>query len=301
MPISVLARVDTNLLVTLGVLLEERSVTRAAERLGVTQSAASHRLRHLRELFEDELLVSGASGLVLSDRAESLQAPLAEALRQLASVLSTKPTFDPATSRRRFVLAASDYGEFAIIPHMLPELQARAPHVDLVIEPPAPGLAARLERSEVDAAIGPPLEGAGIRQRALEPEGFVIALREGHPALENKITTARYLRLNHLLVAPRGRRGGIVDDLLASRAQQRRVALRIGHFSTAPFIVAQTDLAWTAPERFVREASRYTDLATRPLPFDVPPFRAILSWHERSENDPGQRWFRAQLCLSGRL
>ena len=284
---------DANLLLALDVLLAERSVTRAAERLHVTQSAMSHKLRQLRAQLGDELLVRGRSGLVLTERAEAIAGPLRQAVLDLRGAVHVGAPFDPATARRRFVLSASDYGELVAIPALLAHLGRIAPGVDMVIEPPAPDLFARLEAGNIDIAIAPLLDApTGILRRKFFAEGFLVALRAGHPHARKRLDLDGYLTLSHLLVTPRGRGTGPVDEALAAQGLSRRVALRAPSFAAAPFIAAQTDLALTAPEGLLRAAARHAPLRLHPPPLALPQVPIFFYWHERMDRDPAHRWLR---------
>lgn len=284
---------DPNLLVAFDVLLEQRSVTRAAEQLGITQSAMSHRLRRLREHFDDPLVVPGRDGLVPTELARAVAVPLHRALVDLRNAVEAPRTFDPKRSQREFVVAGSDYGEFVSMPYVLDRLGEQAPSVTVRSEGYGPTLLKQLEEGAVDLAIGPALPGvAGFRRRSLLTEGFVVAVRKGHPLVRRRPTLKRYLQLAHLLVAPRGNPGGVVDDWLAERQLKRRVVLRVRHFAPAGFIVARSDLVWTAPEFLAAQAAEYVDLQLFEPPFEVPAVESFLTWHERFQNDPAHRWAR---------
>jgi len=289
---------DLNLLAMLAVLLEEQSVTRAAQRLGISQSAMSHRLRQMREHLGDPLLVPHGRQLIPTERARDLQPRLSEALRSLEAAVQPPPTFDPATSQRHFVAVTTDFGEFTSLPHLLRRLRVEAPGVTLRFRPPSPNIPDLLARGEADLAIGPPLpERPGLVQRVFSEDPFVLVVRAGHPDFKRRASLKAYLAARHLLVMPRGAPGSPLDRLLADRGLKREVAVTIGHFVSAPFLVAQSDLVWTAQESLAREATRYVDLAILKHPLDLPAFRAVMTWHERHHRDPGHRWAR-ELVLS---
>lgn len=288
------APIDANLLVALDALLDERSVTRAAQRLHVTQSAMSHKLRQLREQLGDELLVRGRNGMVLTERAQAMAEPLRQAVVELHRAIAPSAAFDPATARRRFVVSSSDYGELVAMPAMLAHLGRAAPGIDIVIEAPTSDLHSRLESGRLDLAIGPPMAApTGILRRKLYIEGFLVALRAGHPRAGKRLDLASYVALDHLLIAPRDDGAGPVDRALEALGLERRVALRMPHFAAAPFIAAATDLALTAPAGLLRAASRYVALRLYPPPVSVPEVPIFLYWHERVDRDPAHRWLRS--------
>ena len=136
----------------------------------------------------------------------------------------------------------------------------------------------------------------GLRQRTLFTEPFVVMARVKHPLLRRKLSLETYLSAGHMLISPQGRPGGFVDDALARIGKSRRVVLRVGHFTPAPFLVARSELLLTAPESLWREASRYLELSKRPVPLELPQAPSVLAWHERFDRDPAHRWFRAAVA-----
>ncbi len=283
-----------DLLAALDLLLDERSVTRAARRLGVTPSAMSHKLRALREALGDPLLVGGRAGLVPTARAEAMAEPLRRALNDVRAAVRAGEAFDPGASRRHFVIATIDYAEFRLLPGALKVLRSEAPGVSLAIEPPGPRLAARLESGAVDLAIGAasvPTSGA-LHRRSLGREGFVVLGRAGHPGLCRPLTLASYAALPHLVIAPGGTPGGAVDDLLARHGLKRPIVLRLSHFVTAPFLAARSDLVVTAPVGLAAEARRYLELAIVPPPREIAAVESYMVWHPRAQHDPAHRWLR---------
>ena len=299
------ARLDLNLLAALDLLLQERSVTRAAHRLGVTQSAMSHKLRRLREQLGDPLLVPQGRQLVPTARAEALEAPLRVALRDLVAAVRHGARFDPATTERTFVLACSDLMELALLPHAMEQLAELAPGVRLVVRRRTPRLADELAAGDVDLYVGPggrtvpglDLEArAGLVQRTLGEEGFRVLAAADHPGVGQRLTRKRFVQLPHLLVSPGGGDRGVVDLALAKLELTRRVALRIPHFVAAPFIVARTELLFTCPERFARAAAELAPLRSWKPPVPLPATRIIAVWHERFRADPAHRWLRERFA-----
>lgn len=287
---------DLNLLVALEVLLAERHVTRAARRLGVTQSAMSQRLTRLREFFADGLLVAGRPDMALTPRGEALKEPLAHALSSLRAALSAGAPFDRARTERTFHLLGNDYVEAAGLPPLLARIRAQAPLVTLIVERIGADFWERLEKGSADLAFVPDFLLPGSARRwSLPPESFVVLLREGHPAAQQPLTLERYLELDHLLVAPRGAPGSLVDSQLAARGLSRRVAARVAHFVSAPFIVADTELALTCTSRLAGLGTARLPVCERPLPLELPADRASMIWHERSQSDAAHQWLREQI------
>jgi DNA-binding transcriptional LysR family regulator len=289
------ASIDPNLLVALDALLTERSVTRAAERLGLTQSAVSHKLKALRDALGDPLLVGGRAGLSPTARALALQEPLRRALADLRAAVERSAPFDPLTSARHFTISAVDYAELVVMPRALDVLRREAPHLTCSVVSPTRELARDLASGAVDLAAGPKFaEDAGLVEKKVLEEGFTVVVRRGHPKLRKakKLTLDLYLELDHLLVAPRGAPGGVVDDWLAARGLSRRVTLRTQSFVAAPFLTARSDLALTLPSGLAIEALRYVELDLYPPPLPLGKTALYLSWHERSQQDPAHRWMR---------
>jgi DNA-binding transcriptional LysR family regulator len=295
-----LASVDLNLVVLFDALARERSVTRAAHRIGVTQSAVSHALRRLRELFGDPLLVRGRGGMVLTPRAEALVVPLRSGLVSLGRALAEPPEFEPATARRAFTLATPDLFDVLVIPALLAQIRKSAPGVDIAIVPLDPQkLGERLETGEIDAAITPRIDDTselvvpGLFRRKLFRDRFACLLRASHPALGKRstLTLASYAELSHVLVSPSGAGDGLVDRALERRGLARRIALRVPYFYAALAIVAKSDLVLTAPAPLVRLADARSVTQVEP-PLALPQHDIHLTWHERFTHDPGHRWFR---------
>ncbi|HTU62367.1 MAG TPA: LysR family transcriptional regulator [Polyangiales bacterium] len=312
-----LAAIDLNLLVAFDALARELSVTQAARRIGVTQSAVSHALRRLRGLLGDELFVRGQRGMMLTPRAEALVVPLRSGLVTLGRALKQPQEFEPASARRAFRIATPDLFDVLVIPHLLERIRKLAPGVDLSIVPvDQRNLEHRLETGEVDLAVVPrfdtdgpgqgPLTAAGLVRSAIFRDEFVCMLRTDHPALRGRskkptLTLESYAELSHLLVAPRGEGRGYIDEALAKHGLERRIALRVPHFYSAFVIVEKSDLVLTAPSGLARVDGATRAVRTLPPPLELPTHTVNLVWHERFSKDPGQRWLREQLTESGRI
>lgn len=294
-----LAQLDLNLLRALDVLLAERHVTRAAARLSLTQSAASRALARLRDELGDPLLVRGPSGALLpTARAEQLGPVVRRILEELA-VAWRGEVFDPKTSRRRFTVATTDYAEMVLLPGLVARLARDAPGVFLSAQAMASDSVAALASGEIDLRMVPSSAmgaGAGLFQRHLFDESFVVAMRAGHPAASGKLTLDRFCALDHLLISPRGTLGGAVDAALAKLERTRNVTVTVPHFLVAPHVIAATDLVITLAARVAAAFADTHDLVLRPPPLEVPSFSIYLQWHQRTHTDLAHRWFRDQLA-----
>jgi DNA-binding transcriptional LysR family regulator len=296
-----LAGVDLNLLVALDALLTEAHVTRAARRVGLTQSAMSRALARLRDLLDDPLLVRTPQGMQPTPRAQALAAPLRRTLEDVEALVAGRPVFEPAHARRAFTVAAPDYAQAVLMPPVLQHLAREAPGVDLLLVAPPRDVDAALVGGEVDLVLGPQQPStAGLVWTPLLSDTFACLLRKGHPALRRPLTPQRFAALSHLQVAPGGRPGGALDDALAARGLSRRVALRVTGFLGAAQLVAASDLVTTLPSRLAQLSAASGALVMMRPPVPVPGFTLAQAWHERLRQDPGHAWLRSVFVSVGR-
>ena len=293
-----LAGVDLNLVMALDALLAERHVTRAAARLGVTQSAASHALGRLRDLFGDPLLVRGPRGAMIpTPRAETLAPQVHRVLIELAGVLRGE-VFDPATARRTFRIGAGDYAEVVLLPRLIERIRRVAPGIELWVHPFDDHGDAELAAGTLDVVFSPPRGAArvaGAYEKVLFHEDFTCIVRAEHPLAGGKLTLPRYCSAAHVLVAPRGTPGSLVDDALAEHGRTRTIALAVPHFLVVPHIVAGSDLVATLAKRVAALFVDTLGLVTLSPPVQLPRFEMALAWHERNHHDAAHRWLREQL------
>jgi DNA-binding transcriptional LysR family regulator len=293
---SELAKVDLNLLVACDALLAEKNVTRAAKRLGVTQSSASHALARLRDLFGDPLLVRSGHAMLLTPRAENLAGRVRDALGRVADLLAERPAFEPKTARLTFTISTSDYGALVVVPRLVERFASRAPGVDLVVRPATNEVAARLEEGAFDVAIGPITDAppALVVVRAFD-DAFECVVRKGHPKVGKRLELADFIALPHVVVAPRGLRPSHVDVALSRIGQRRRVGVLVPHFLMAPHVVARSDMVLTLPRRLANIACAALPLVRHAPPIAVDGFTFQLAWHERRQRDAAHAWIRAEL------
>lgn len=302
-----LSRFDLNLLVAFDALARTRSVTLAAQRLGVTQSAVSHALRRLRDLLGDPLLVRGRGGMVLTPRAQALVVPLRGGLNTLGRALTEPAEWSPRTAQRAFCLATPDLFDVLVVPRLLARVRSEAPGVDItLVSTDLRRLPDQLESGEVDAAVIPQIEelepseanSSGLVRRVLFRDRHTCLLRKGHPALRKraadsgKLSLETYAGLSHLVVSPTGSGSGLVDRALEKHGLRRRIALRVPHFYSALAIVASCDLILTAPTGLARVAPEGAGVRTLEPPLRLPSHHVNLVWHERMTKDPGHSWLR---------
>lgn len=286
---------DFNLLKALDALLDERNVTRAAERLAITQPAMSGVLTRLRESFDDPLFVRAQRGVVPTQRALELAKPVKQVLSEIETLLQP-PAFDPLTAEQTFFIAATDYALRAITVPFLTALKRRAPNIRVAMLPIEDArVQAQLERGEIDLALmTPECTSADLHVRRLFDESYVCVLRQGHPAISsNRLSLDQFCALDHALVSCSGGAfRGVTDDALARFGRERRVVLSVTSFLILPEILRGGDLVAVAPRRLVLGME---GLAWFEPPIEIPGFTKIAVWHERRHLDPAHRWLRELL------
>jgi DNA-binding transcriptional LysR family regulator len=295
-------RLDLNLLRALDALLAERHVSRAAQRLHLSQPATSGLLARLREVLHDPLLVRSGRELVATPRALALAPRVRLLLADIEALLAEDAGFDPRTARRRFVIATTDYMQALLAPWLAHTLPALAPGIDVALVAPD---SARLERQQADGAIDLAVLNlarvpAALRSRPVLTERFVVIARNGHPHVRRTLSLARMCALEHVLVSPAG--GSFVgptDEQLAARGLARRVRLSVQGFLAVPPIVAQSDLIAVFPERLARRFAGELTIVAAPLA--LPGFTMVAAWHERVQRDPAHQWLREQIVQGGQV
>lgn len=286
--------VDLNLLVVLDALLEERSVGRAARRVGLSQPATSRALGRLRALLGDELLVRSGRAMLLTPRAQRLRPALRRQLHGVAALLEPDERFDAARAERTFTIAATDYAERTIVLPRLAKLRSLAPRTRIVVRPAVEAEIARADTGDVDVGIAPlRAEAPGLLRRRILSDPHVLFARDDHPALRGPLTVARYARLAAVQVSPDGGGTSLIDEALAGQRLARRIELRTPSFASALAAVRETDLVVTLPSG-ARSFADAVGLGVRPLPF-LPKLELHLVRHERFAHDPAVTWLIDQL------
>jgi len=283
--------VNLNLLAAFDALLEERNVTRAASKMGVTQSAMSSSLAQLRLLFEDPLFRRTPRGIEPTPRALELGDPIRRGLGLFDRALTPR-SFEPRSESRVFVLATSDYVEFVLLPPLLKRLAREAPGVRLEVRPWGLQQVPRtLQSGEVDLMIGFYNEvPAHHAETLLFDEHYLCIARKGHPVLKGSLTAKRFAAYPHLLVSPQGDSSGVVDQALRELGLRRRTALTVAHFLCAPWIIADTDLVTALPERIARRLLGAAACGMRELPLKIPSYTVGLVQSKDSLGDPLLSW-----------
>lgn len=289
-----LRTLDLNLLKTLDALLDERSVTRTAARLALTQPAVSGMLNRLRDYFGDPLFVRAPHGIVPTTRAEELAAPVKRILADI-DVLLQPVSFDPITANLTFTLAATDYALRAVVVPFIAALKVQAPSIRVRVVPVEPDrLVAQLEQGKIDLALlTPHTTPDELHSRALYDERYVCMMRADHPDAGKPLTPDRFCALEHVLVSYEGEGfHGVTDDALAKMGRKRHVGLSVSSFLVLPDVLAISDMIAVVPERM---AENRTGIFVCDTPVAVQGFTKSMAWHGRTHRNPAQVWLRRVL------
>ncbi len=288
-----LGNIDLNLLQVMQAVDQEGSVTRAAQRLGLSQPAVSNTLARLRRALGDPLFVRSSHGMEATPRARRVLDAVDAAMGLIRQGLRDGAAFDPAQTAEEFNLLVSDLGEMIFLPRLMAHMQAHAPMARVRIRQLARGgYAEALEAGLADLAVGYlPHPRGSLRSRRLFLDNFVCMVRCGHPILDAPMTLDRYAGLQHVAVSRRGAREGLVTTALASMGVERRIALVVPHFAAAPGVVAASDLAVTVPSNLMRLYAE-AGVVSVALPFAAPSIELALYWHERLQEDAASQWLR---------
>jgi DNA-binding transcriptional LysR family regulator len=283
--------VDLNLLVTLDALLTEMHVTRAAERVGLSQPAMSNALGRLRHVFKDELLVRTSSGMQATPRALELTEPIRRVLRSVERVFDTEGGFDPARSSRTFTVRMSDVVGQMLLPPLYAVIDDAAPSVRLDIIHLSPHRTTEaLEKDEIDIAVSMGLvHPASIQASTLMTDHMVCVMRTGHALAREELTLERFLAQRHLKVSMSPTDMRFVDDVLAKEGHSRRLALNVPHWMLVPRVLCQSNMLAVMPKLFA-QTTVGQGLVVRDLPLPSQPFEWSAYWHRRHKGDQGIAW-----------
>ncbi len=297
-----LQTLDLNLLRVFDAVARERHVTRAAERLHLSQPAVSNALARLRTALNDELFLRRPGGVEPTALAASLAGPVAEVLDRLRQTLATHAPFDPATTDRVFTVALSEYAEGVLVPCVLAQMEKEAPRALLAVRHADRTNAIDLleaGEAEMAAAVLPEPPALYTRVRLL-PEVFLTLMRRGHPLAEGPMTVAKLAAFPHLLHSPNGSRDGALDGPMAAAGHPRRLGAVVAHLGVVPEILARTDMVMTLSARLAQRLAEAHGLALRPSPVEIRHTRLSLVFHRRFEADAGHAWLRRLLLAVAR-
>ncbi|HTY49538.1 MAG TPA: LysR family transcriptional regulator [Steroidobacteraceae bacterium] len=305
-----LNRFDLNLLIALDALLHEKNVTRAAERVFLSQPAMSAALQKLRDYFEDQLLVRVGREMELTPRGLSLVEPVREALLKVQNALGTQPTFDPATVRRTFTVIATDEAVPELVPRVLNRLAREAPQVQCHIEQVSQTSLTRLSYGDADLCLsldiwrlyGMRAFPDDLRSVALRPVRWVCVLDRDHDFRGETLTLEDYKALPHVFARPNGHAAPVEELVRRLTGMDLNVRASAQSLLEVLFMLPGSPFAATVPERVANLVTPILPLKTYLLPFDVMDGHEILLWHKRNEPDPGHAWLRGLFVeVAGKL
>lgn len=295
-------RLDLNLLVALDALLSERSVSLAAERICLSQSATSSALGRLRDYFGDDLLVQKGRQMVLTARAEGLVEPVRAVLEQIRTTIAVSPPFDPATSDRTIRIMASDYMAEVLLSSAFTELKQKAPHMRFEIQNLSEALLETLERGFIDLLLTIDYAiSADHPSQILFQDDYVVVGWSGNPAMKGPMTKELYFELGHVTSRfGRARVSAFEDWFMRRQKRQRRVEIVAPSFMSLPSFVIGSDRIATMHRRLAMRVSQYLPLTMKEMPLEIPPIREAVQWHISGNNDPAIRWVVEHLVACAR-
>ncbi|CAJ3057584.1 LysR family transcriptional regulator [Burkholderia pseudomallei] len=288
-----LRSIDLNLLVILDALLAERQVTRAGQRIGLTQPAVSNALGRLRYVFKDEILMRTPLGMELTPRAKGLACPIRQILQQIEELFVPENQFDSFTSDRRFTLRMSDLTELLLLPPLLRNIRGTAPHIRMnVMHLNADKTVEALDSGRLDMAVCAGLDHPdAISSQVLFQDRLVCVLSRRHPDANRPLTLERFAALDFLNVSINPVDSSLIDTMLADMRFTRRIAFNVPHWLVVPSMLEALPLAVIMSERHALSLGD-SRLAIRELPLDLEPVTWTLYWHRRYDNSVAHEWLR---------
>jgi len=297
-----IAKVDLNLFVVFATIYAEGGITRASQRLNLSQPAVSHALGRLRAMFDDPLFTRHGHAMAATPLARRLIEPVRQSLRGLEVTLSKVESFDAATAVKRFTVGMRDVVESIVLPPLMRTIAATAPHIDIsVVRAERRELERELSGGTLDAAIDVLLPlPEEIRRERLGQEWLTVVARRRHPRVRAKLDLDTYLAQEHILVSSR-RRGLSAEDFELGRQNlRRRVRLRCQSYFAACRAVSKTDLLLTMPRRYASLINAQFANRLLPFPLEVPAYDTYVYWHVNAAGDPAQTWLRQQIFRTWR-
>jgi DNA-binding transcriptional LysR family regulator len=297
-------KLDLNLFIVLEALIREQSVTRAADRLGLSQPAVSAALKRLRQQLGDPLLVRTRDGMLPTPRAEQIFVSLGQSLDSIQDVLQDGPSFAPERTQRSFNLMLSDIGEIVYLPRLIERLRRDAPGIRLTVRRLVrPRVSEELASGRIDLAVGWVDRPGDVHRDDLFMEDFVCIVRPRHPRIAKRLTLAQFSSEWHLVV---GRpdagpdvflraTNAAMEKVFSKAVRERKVALLVPHFLAVPNIICNTDLLCVVPRQLGQVYEAYGQVRIVALPVACGSFAVSQFWHKRFDSDQGNVWLRAQI------
>ena len=289
-----LSKIDLNLLIALQALLEERHITRAAQRCFLSQPAMSRALERLRETFQDELLIRSGRGYERTVRGERLLHELEGILPRIDAMVRGE-SFDPIQSQERFRISMTDNACIVLLPGLVRRLNKAAPKAKLEIVPHHDNVFEDVEAGKIDLAMEVAMLTPGLESQVIFEEDFVCLQCASQLKPRNRITLIEYLKLPHVVVNVRAGQQTLVDRPLADLGLRRQVALAVPYFIPAVLAIAGTNYLVTVPRRLAKIVAPMQTVRTVEAPVELPKFNYMMAWHPRLTAEPAQQWLREQM------
>lgn len=289
-----ISRVDLNLFIVLDAIYREGNITRASQKLYLTQPAVSHALGRLRELLKDPLFVRQGTQMIPTPYTRQLIVPIQQALQTFEQSVNQEPLFEPFNSERRFAIGLRDVLEATVLPPLLQYLQQHAPSIEIAsIRINRNDIETELTSGQIDLALDVPYAvSQQIEHCPLKLDQLVVVARQHHPAFVEKLDLENYLAQRHIIVSSR-RKGLALEDVELNRmGLKRHITLRCQHYFAACKVVSETDLLVTMPEHYARLANAQFANRIWPFPLNSPQLDMHLYWHKNANKDPANQWLR---------
>jgi DNA-binding transcriptional LysR family regulator len=288
-----LAGIDLNLLVAFDALVAERSVSQAAQRVGLSQPAMSNALARLRRLLDDPVMLRSRHGMEPTPRALELAPTVHQALAELGRALAPAASFEPAHSDYRFHIECSDELELSLLPRLVERVASLAPRVEITLTRAARDTEAQLREGGADLYLGHWSSiPASLHRHLIHHESFACIARRSHPRIKTRLTLRAYGELGHVVLTPSAPPGRVAASALTDQGAGRRVALRTSSVSAVPLIVARSELIATLPHSLARLFCELLPLQLHRPPVDTLSFPVHMVWHPRTHEQASHRWLR---------
>lgn len=289
-----LHQLDLNLLLLFDSLYRNRSVSKAAEEICLSQSAFSHGLSRLRKRLEDELFVRINNVMEPTPVAHELALNISPALEQIYNGLNNTLEFDPVTSELELNFAATDYTQFSLMPKLIGHVTKAAPNIKITTYPSELKMpTAKLASGELDFVLGFSHEiekSSTIEHQTWLQDSYCTIARKGHPALAKGLTIETYLALSHVRISPWGEKQGVVDESLLKQGLKRHVALQLPSVLAAPYTVLHSDLLLTLPRLVATQMAQTLEIEIFEPPVNIPDYKLNIYWHKLHANKPSRVW-----------
>lgn len=286
--------IDLNLLVVFNEIFQDQQISSVAKRLNLSQPAVSNALARLRRTFDDQLFVRTKDGMQPTPLAEQLAEPIKLALNGLTLAMNVQEKFDALSSTRHFKLALTDVAELYFMPHLIRQCAVQAPEVKVsTVRTSGLDLMSDMGAGRIDIAIGAFKEVSdALFQRRLFKQHYVVMMRAGHALANEPLTLKKYLAADHLIVASGESPYDRINHDLDKAGVLGKAKFSVPHFTAVPYIIANSDLLVTVPQKLAESAALPFQLTAQPSPLRLPELQTNIFWHRRYNQDLGNQWLR---------